>query len=206
MLEEQIVSIFGGFGAFVVVFICACLPIVETKVAIPLGCSTAVWGSLAMNVWASALVAFLASTLVGILIVLTLSPVLKILKKNKKFSKIAFKVEDFFESKLRGKKDSKVKAFWFLITFIALPMPLLGIYSGAGLCVFLKLKWWQSLIAVVVGNLINCILVALICVLLYEFIPLILTIFVILIILATLWKIIDAIYGRCLKKSHKTIQ
>lgn len=207
MLEEQIISFFGDFGVWVVVFVCACMPVIETRIAIPLGCATAVWGSGAMSVWGSTLVAFIGSTLVGILIVLIFPLVMKMLRKNKKMNNLSVKIESFFEQKFKTQnKKSSFKTLLFLTIFIALPVPLLGMYSGAGLCVFLKLKRWQSILALTVGNLINCILLALVCVIFYEFIPMLLTIMIIMLVLVAFWQMINFVYTKVQKKKLKSLQ
>lgn len=204
MFEEQIISIFGGFGVWAVVFVCSALPLIEARIAIPLGCATTIWGSGAMSVWGATLVAFIGSTVVGVLIVLLLTPTMRLLKRSKKLNKLVVGIENFFQQKLvstNGK--SKKKTIILLTTLIALPIPLMGMYSGAGVCAFLKLKWWQSVLCVVAGNLIGCILIALLCSLLYEFIPMLLSMMIILLVLVLIYSIISWIFGLKFKKTTK---
>jgi len=207
MFEEQIITTFGDWSTWAVVFICAFLPIIEARVAIPLGCATAVWGSGAMSIFGASAIAFIASSLAGILIVLTLSPIMKKLRKKKKRKYLANKIETFFNNKInklsKNKKRSTFKTILFLIIFIALPLPLMGVYSGAGIGVFLKLKWWQSFLAITVGNAISCLLIALTCWILYPFIPLLLTCLIIIILLIITWYIINLCWDFNYKKHQK---
>lgn len=211
MFEEQIINFFGEWGVFAVVIICACMPLVDSKIAIPLGCATAVWGSSAMTVWGATLVSFLASTVAGILVVLLLTPIFNRLKK-KKLGKYVVQIESFLEKKMKffnrpnkkkQVKNTKAKTMALLITFYALPLPVFGIYSGAGLSVLLNLKVWQRILCLVVGNLLNCLLVATLCVLFYSFVPLILATLIIILILVLLWYLINFLYGIHFKRKQK---
>ena len=211
MFEEQIINVFGAWGVFAVVIICACMPLVDSKIAIPLGCATAVWGSGAMSVWGATVVSFLASTIAGILVVLLLTPIFNKLKK-KKLGKYVVQIEGFLEKKMRffnrpKKKQTKTtnaKTMVLLIVFYALPLPVFGIYSGAGLSVLLNLKIWQRILCLVVGNLLNCLLVASLCVLFYSFVPLILATVIIMVVLVLLWYFINFLYGIHFKRKKKT--
>ena len=211
MFEEQIINFFGAWGVFAVVIICACMPLVDSKIAIPLGCATAVWGSSAMTVWGATLVSFLASTVAGILVVLLLTPIFNRLKK-KKLGKYVVQIESFLEKKMKffnrpnkkkQVKNTKAKTMALLIAFYALPLPVFGIYSGAGLSVLLNLKVWQRILCLVVGNLLNCLLVATLCVLFYSFVPLILATLIIILILVLLWYLINFLYGIHFKRKQK---
>lgn len=209
MFEEQIISTFGQWGVWAVVFVCALLPVIEARVAIPLGCATAVWGGGAMSVLGSSLVAFTASTIAGLLIIITLSPIMKKLRKGKKGKKIVGTIENFFADKVlrfsKKKKHSSFKSMLWLTVFIALPVPLMGVYTGAGIGVFLKLKWWQNFLSIAVGNAFSCALIGLTCWVLYPFIPLLLTCLIIIVSLVIIWYLISLFwnldYKRKLKKA-----
>jgi len=207
MFEEQIITTFGDWGTWAVVFICAFLPIIEARIAIPLGCATAIWGSGAMSIFGASAIAFVASSLAGFFIVLTLSPVMKQLRKKKKRKYLANKIETFFNNKIsklsKNKKLSTFKTILFLIIFIALPLPLMGVYSGAGIGVFLKLKWWHNFLAIAVGNAISCLLIALTCWILYPFIPLLLTCLIIILVLMGCWYLIKLFSNLHYKKLEK---
>ncbi len=198
MFEEQIISAFGQWGVLAVVFISAFLPILETRVAIPLGCATAIWGSGAMSVWGATTVAFCASTLAGLLVVVTLSPIMKILRKRKQGKNLVNSIEVFFQTKTaelsKNKKISTKKIMFLMITLIALPLPFMGVYSGAGMGVFLKLKWWQNFIVITVGNAVGCLILALTCWALYPFVPLLLTCLIIILALIICWYIINMLW------------
>ena len=195
MFEETVIKFFGDFGVWVVVLISSMLPIIELRGAVPLGVAQEIWGNGAMSVWGATLVAFIGSCLVGILLIFLLSPVLKLLKKNKKLKKLALSVETVFNEKLGGIKGSEKRKLFLITLFIALPIPLFGIWTGAGLLAFLGIKKWKSIICLCVGNAISAIFIGLLCWLFLELIPLVLLCFAIMIILVLLWYVILGVYN-----------
>lgn len=338
MLEEQVVSVFGSFGVWVVVIVAAMLPLIEARSAIPLGCAVGVWGAGAMSPWVAAAVAFVASSVAGATVILLLPPVLKWLRKRPKLGAFARILDNFFARKVdqlfvkksrqrvklgsakkppgegasgtslavgnppsknisaanreycvdgnrvlsgknwdktgsagknadnikekeqragnrvlsgeswdktssagknsddikekeqrdgslgrvhRQNKKPKVKKTKsnpqssenstaknlskgvFLSLLVAAPVPLLGVYSGAGIGVFMGLKWWQNMLSVLSGNLISCLLIVLLCVLFTEFIELFLTCVLIVAALVLLWSVINIIYDAVQKARIK---
>ena len=88
-----------------------------------------------------------------------LKPIINLLKKTRVFNKLALAVEGYFEDKANGKTDAKDGAtypskFTTVLIFVALPLPLTGVWMGTALAVFLGLGLKKSFIAVMVGNLI----------------------------------------------------
>ena len=248
MFEEQIITTFGQWGVWVVVFICASLPIIEARVAIPLGCATAVWGSSAMSIFGSCMVACIGGTLAGLCVIITLSPIMKGLRKTKRGGKLVGGIEDFFADKIsrftsnnktlpssvprlskqkkssneitknfngvekvskketgfsKKKKASTFRTMLLLMIFIALPIPLMGVYTGAGVGIFLKLKWWQNFLSVVIGNALSCVIIGLTCWVLYPFIPLLLTCLIIIVVLIISWYIISLCWNFNYKKHQR---
>ena len=203
MLEDVVIKFFGDFGVWVVVLVSSMLPLIELHGAVPLGIAQEIWGSGAMSIVGASLVAFIGSTLVGILLILLLTPILKLLKKNKKLAKIANSIEKLFNEKLCGLKGSESRKMLLLTLLIALPVPLFGIWTGAGILVFLGVKKWKSILCLTLGNLASAVLMALLCWLFYELIPFLLICMVIIIILMALWYVCLGIYALCHK--HKKV-
>ena len=205
MLEQSIINLFGDFGVFLCVFLCSCLPVLETKVAIPLGVSASIWGTSAMTLWQSFWISLLGSSFMGIVLVFVYHFFVYHIKRKKK--KFKPKTDNFLNSKAKKLGSAKLtKKILFLILLLALPIPFAGLYSGALLCVLLGFKLHQSVLIVLVGNILNCLIILVVCFAFKEFINLLLTILIVLISLTLIWNIICHIYGLFNKKNHKTTQ
>ena len=101
----------------------------------------------------------LGSLAVFILLFFLLKPIINLLKKTKVFNRLAIAVESYFTDKAKSKTVIKDGAtypskFTTVLIFVALPLPLTGVWMGTALAVFLGLDLKKSFIAVIVGNLI----------------------------------------------------
>ncbi len=132
------------------------IPLLELKGAICFG----VRNGLAW--WSALLFGYLGSTAMFFVIFLILRPVLNLLKKVKWFNKFAVKVEDYIQTKADDatKKNEhknwsaeKIK-FFAVFIFVAIPLPLTGVYMGTAIAVFLNMKFYKALIAVALGNMV----------------------------------------------------
>lgn len=110
------------------------------------------------------LFAYLGSTLVFFPIYFLLKPILNLIKKIKIFSRLAFKVEDYFNGKAEEalqaqtdknkKKDGKFLKQLGVFIFVAIPLPMTGVWTGTAIAVFLNLKFKDAVLPVVLGNLV----------------------------------------------------
>ncbi len=110
--------------------------------------------------------AYVGSTIVFIPIFFLLRPVLNLMKKIKWFNKLALKVEGYFEKKAsdtmdkQTEKQGKRKMSEILLKqigvfiFVAIPLPLTGVWTGTAIAVFLNLKFKDVILPVVLGNLV----------------------------------------------------
>ena len=118
-------------------------------------------------------IAYLGSTLAFILVYFLLKPVLALLKKVKWFKSFTLKVEGYFEDranetlakqqqnqKNRAKSETFIKQLSVCI-FVAIPLPMTGVWMGTAIAVFLGLKFSQSILPVVLGNFIAGAIIAL---------------------------------------------
>lgn len=115
------------------------------------------------------LLAYAGSTLVFFPIYFLLRPILNLLKKIKWFNKFALKVENYFAKKAdealakqekTGKKPRiSLKALAVFI-FVAIPLPMTGVWTGTAIAVFLGLKFKEAILPVVLGNLVAGLLVS----------------------------------------------
>lgn len=123
----------------------AALPVIELRGAIPVG--------IAQNIapMTTFIYAFIGSLLPLPIIFFGIRPIFKLLSRNKTMGVV---IEKLSIRTLR--KSSKIKRFGLLglTLFVAIPLPGTGVWSGALLANLLDLRFAQSSIAIVVGNLI----------------------------------------------------
>ncbi len=109
--------------------------------------------------------AYLGSTVAFFLIFFLLRPVLNLLKKIKWFNGFANKVEGYFDEKAnkaledqqkKGKKGMSQLFVKQLVVFIfvAIPLPMTGVWTGTAIAVFLNLKFKDAVLPVAIGNLV----------------------------------------------------
>lgn len=118
-----------------------------------------------LNFFESFSLAYLGSTIAFVPVFFLLVPILNLLKKIKWFKTFADKIELFFKDKAAnalkkaeksGKKARTEKFYKILGTFIfvAIPLPMTGVWTGTAVAVFLNLKFKDAILPVVIGNFI----------------------------------------------------
>lgn len=117
---------------------------------------------------------YFGSTLVFIPVFFLLVPILNLLKKIKWFNGLAVSVENYFKNKAcetlgkrknkeekRSLSENSLKALGVFI-FVAIPLPMTGVWTGTAVAVFLGLKFKDAILPVTLGNFIaGCIISAL---------------------------------------------
>lgn len=170
-IKELFVTIFGS-QSWLATMIISMIPIVELRGAIPFGAAMDFWGKHALSIWESFLVSVLGSTLVCIILTFMFWPIFKWLKSTKTFKKVALWVEkklnknaEGIEKKTQSEKDAK-KIKWLKIIgifgFVAIPLPLTGVWTGTCLALFIGLNKKQTMPTVILGNIIAGLLMTLI--------------------------------------------
>ena len=120
----------------------------------------------------SFVLAYLGSTIVFIPIYFLLKPVLSLLKRIKGFNGFALKIENYFQNKAdktleeRRTLNKKERSENFLkklgvFVFVAIPLPMTGVWTGTALAVFFNLKFFESVLPIVAGNFIAGLLILL---------------------------------------------
>ncbi|MBO7344347.1 MAG: small multi-drug export protein [Clostridia bacterium] len=121
----------------------------------------------------SLLLSYIGSTLVFFPIYFLLRPILKLLKRIKFVSTLADKIERYFSDKaqdtLEKQKDKKpnnnvnenLLKILGVFLFVAIPLPMTGVWTGTAIAVFLNLKFKDSVLPVTIGNLIAGIIISL---------------------------------------------
>ena len=155
----------------------AMLPMIELRGAIPFATNPGFWESLAMNQWEAFGWSLLGSSAIVPVLALIFVPLINWLKKTKLFHKIAIGIENRVKNKANSieganeKSNKFSKSYWKKVfgvfIFVAVPLPLTGIWTGTCVAVFIGLDYWSTCISVVVGNVIAGLLITLI----LEFFP-----------------------------------
>ncbi len=108
---------------------------------------------------------YLGSTIAFIPVFFLLVPILNLLKKIKWFKAFADKIELFFKDKAAGAlikaeksgKKARTETFYKMLgtfIFVAIPLPMTGVWTGTAVAVFLNLKFKDAILPVVIGNFI----------------------------------------------------
>lgn len=111
------------------------------------------------------LLSYVGSTLVFFPIYFLLRPILNLFKKIKWFEKFALKIEKYFADKAeetlkerqeKGGKGISAESLKRLgvFLFVAIPLPMTGVWTGTAIAVFLNLKFKDAVLPVVIGNLV----------------------------------------------------
>ena len=206
-LKMLFVKIFGTHSE-IATFLISMIPIVELRGAIPFGAAKSMWGENALSLWASFGISVLGSTLVCVILTFLFWPIFNWLKKTKWFKKLA----DYIENKLnknsenienKAKKEQSEKKvfwlkFWGVFVFVAIPLPLTGVWTGTCLGLFLGLSKLHTMTAVISGNLVAGLIMTLVSYFFADNTMIVLLAFLILVVLFVLYEVIKS-----LVKKHK---
>lgn len=152
----------------IVTVIIAIFPIVEARLAIPMAINM---GLTPVESW---FYGFLGSTLAAPILLLVLIPFIKFLSRTKLFKKAGAYLYAKFEKKSKavsgedGAKKSDFKKCLGVFAFVAIPMPLTGVWTGSAVASILGLSYPKALASVAAGNLVASGIIALLCSFLSE--------------------------------------
>ncbi len=160
-LKSLFATIFGT-NSEIATFIISMIPIVELRGAIPFGSASSFWGEHALPLWESFLIAVAGSTLICIILTFAFQPLFSWLKRTKAFKKLATWVENKLKRKSKNidekteKATNSKRALWLKLVgvfcFVAVPLPLTGVWTGTCLALFIGLNRKQTMGAVILGN------------------------------------------------------
>lgn len=207
------VTIFGNHAGIATVII-SMFPLIELKGGIPIGMSGDFWGEHALGGTASFFLALLGSCLVVPIIALIFKPIVEWLKRTKLFRKIGHmidnKVKNHSASINAKTKDEKsnVKKVWakalFIFTFVAIPLPLTGVWTGTCVAVAIGLNFWQTCLSCILGNMVAGLIIVTVCSVFPRFTTILFLIFLAVIVIAIVYAIIKNILAK--KKSLANIE
>ena len=157
-LGEFLIELVGS--PYIAVILVSMFPLIELKGAIPVGMTEA----FGLSILETALMAYIGSTVIAILVFFLLKPIFRLLKKIKIFNLIIRKLEGLFIHKAEkiAKKSEGVDVeraakrimIIALLLFVAVPFPVTGVWTGTAIAVFLSLKFREAILPLALGNLI----------------------------------------------------
>ena len=159
-MTEFISNLIGN--DYVATSIMSMLPLIELKGGI-------MFARNFLGFFAALGLAYIGSTIVMFPLYFLIRPILNLLKKIKIFNSLALKLEDFFanraqKSKLKNPNGSKSEKFikqLSVFIFVAIPLPVTGVWTGTIIAVFLGLKLKDTILPIALGNLVAGILISL---------------------------------------------
>lgn len=172
-------SIFGSHSILATILI-SMFPIIELKGAIPVGMNDKFWGEYALNGTQAFLFSLLGSCLVVPILALIFKPLINWLKGTKAFRKIG----TFIDNKVRkhsasisaraenSENKSKKKVLIKMLgvfAFVSVPLPLTGVWTGTCVAVAVGLNFWQTVLSVVLGNIVAGVIITTICAIFPQF-------------------------------------
>lgn len=165
-------TIFGGHSIIATIII-SMFPLIELKGGIPVGMSKDFWGNNALGGIEAFLFALLGSCLVVPIIALIFTPILNWLKKTKMFRKIGEMIDNKVKNHSKGIEEkvntegASKKKTWIkclaVFAFVAVPLPLTGVWTGTCIAVVIGLKFWQTCLSVILGNIVAGLIIVFVC-------------------------------------------
>lgn len=204
-LKSIFAAIFGS-NSEIATFIISMIPIVELRGAIPFGSAVSFWGENALPLWESFLIALAGSSLVCVILTFAFQPLFNWLKRTKAFKRLAEWVEkklkknsQNIDSKTEAETNAK-KVLWLKLVgvfcFVAIPLPLTGVWTGTCLALFIGLSRKQTMLTVLLGNAVAGGLMMLISYFFEDNTAIVLYAFLILVVAFILFEVVKSLIVR----------
>lgn len=194
------------FSNWFIVMILSFLPIVESRLGLPIALR------LGMSPASGWFFSFLGSSLAAPFVLLLFAPVVAKIQKSmhqkktgffdKIFSKHAKEISDKLEQNRDTTNDKQKqektdrKKMLAVITFVAIPGPMTGVWGASVVSSILKLSYVKSIVSVTIGNLLASLLVLLFAELFYNIIDYIILAVIIMFILSAISLVIKFVVAR----------
>lgn len=166
IMIEIVLRMLFGTNSWLATFLISMFPLVELKGGIPIGMSVDFWGENALNGMSAFLWALCGSSAVVFILPLIFKPLLNFLKRIRVFKKLAELIEGkitHHASNINSKKKSTLLKCLTIFLFVAIPIPLTGVWTGACVAVAIGLDYWQSVFSVFFGNIIAGTIIYFVC-------------------------------------------
>lgn len=198
-------TIFGSHS-MIATLVVSMFPIIELKGAIPLGMSVEFWGENALSERQAFLISLIGSCLVIPIIALVFRPILNYMKNTKAFKRLAEfilnkvkKSSEKVELKTRKQTISPgAKTLLKMIgifLFVADPFPFTGVWTGTCIGVIIGLKFWQVVIANVLGNIVSATLVTFVCSAFPQFTDIMFYVVIAIVLIGVIYGLVKTLYS-----------
>ena len=139
-----------------------------------------------LSFFTALLLSFIGSTAIFFIIYFLLKPIFKLLKKIPFLRRLAIAIDRYFTEKASAKitanngglEQKDGGTVWLITTtvliFVAIPLPMTGVYTGTAIAVYLGLDFKHSLLAVAVGNFIAGFIISILAEILLPYVNIIL--------------------------------
>lgn len=191
MTESVLLMIdFKFFGnPWLATIIISMLPIFELKGAIPVGMSVSLWGDSVLKFWQAFFCAMVGTVIITPILLIVITPILNFLKSTKMFKNLSLKMEEKIKNNAElNAKKSELKKLFAVFSFVAIPLPLTGVYMGCAIASFLQLPFLKSCLVIIVGNFVSGVVITLLSLACGKYSLLVVAAFVILIFLVLAFK------------------
>ncbi len=151
---------------YLATFVMSFVPLVELKGSIVFA------RGAEMGFLFSLLISYLGSTLVFIPIYFLLRPILNLFKKIAFIGNLAKKVENYFKVKAEqtlekhknknknGRISENLLKQLGVFIFVAIPLPMTGVWTGTAIAVFLDLRFKDTVLPIALGNFVAGVIIA----------------------------------------------
>ncbi len=148
------------------------LPLIELKGAIPFGMSQEFFSGGALSPLSAWISASTGAFVPAIFLVFLFPRLVSWLKKRKTLRKLSSRLESSYKAKAGkiSENGKRMKDYLLLILFVAVPLPLTGVYTGSIVASVMGFSYFSSLVCILVGNFVCGGIVVLLCTILkgYE--------------------------------------
>lgn len=181
------------------ILIVSMIPTLESKIAIPLAMNSAIWAKNCLSPIATFFITSIGSILPCIFIILIIR---KLKSKTTGFVTSKFFQKYTLKSQTVVSKSSNLKKYITLACFVAVPLPLTGVWTGSLIAGLTNLNIKYCFIAISIGAFISAGVVTLLCTVFSNSISYILMISILLIILFLFADLLIS-YIKSIKLKHK---
>lgn len=205
MVEAIKTFLIDNFSSIVwfAILLLSIIPITEARVAVPFAMTTEFWGDKALTPFQTVLVCFAGGMIISAILLLCLRPFFSWLRTKEKMKKLVEKIETAYKSKVKSIDDRKDNIFtkcFILYSFVALPVPFTGVWTGSLLASLTRLGFWKTFLTINLGNLTAIGLIMLICLVFPNSLLIILLAVVVLVLVLAIYKLVRML----IKKRVKT--
>ncbi len=188
----KIFSFVFGNHSMIATVIISMFPIIELKGAIPIGMSVDYFGEYALDGTSAFLLSLLGSSLVVPIIALIFTPIVRWLKGTKVFKRVGEFIDqkvtrhktdiDNKVNKSKSNTKSTIVKCLLIFAFVAIPLPLTGVWTGTCVAVAVGLNLWQTCLSVILGNVVAGLIIVFVCSVFPEIITILSIIFMVIVL------------------------